>query len=111
MALDLTTDVLILAFVILILYEAKMMALRKKVDVFVVFIFILVTMGCAVTRGVSVSHTAVIGGPASAGNMIFWCTCEGLAAIIVGCLPSFAFLWRRKVKRTSVSLPLNEVTI
>lgn len=74
-------------------------SMREKLAVGVVFTVGLITMVFAIVRTVSLDSTTS-GGQVSTEWLIFWGAIEGMVAIIVGCLPSFAVFIRGRVKRS-----------
>ncbi|KFY21035.1 hypothetical protein V491_03212 [Pseudogymnoascus sp. VKM F-3775] len=75
--------------------------LVEKLSIGVVFIVGIITMVFAVVRVVSL-NSSVNGGQVSTQWLMLWAAIEGVVAIIVGCLPSFAIFIRGRVEDSRV---------
>jgi len=89
--------------------------MREKIGLAFIFTVGLITMVFAIVRTVSLEGTTS-GGQVSTQWLILWGAVEGMVAIIVGCLPSFAILIRSQfeasqIRRNSVTYPPPTSTI
>jgi len=90
-------------------------SMREKIGLAFIFTVGLITMVFAIVRTVSLEGTTS-GGQVSTQWLILWGAVEGMVAIIVGCLPSFAILIRSQfeasqIRRNSVTYPPPTSTI
>lgn len=95
LAVDLITDLMIMAVPVQILYNLRI-STAQKLSVGVVFVVGTITMIFAVVRVVSLNSDTK-NGEVSTSWLILWGAIEGAIAIIVGCLPSFAIFIRGHV--------------
>lgn len=84
-------------------------SMREKIGLAFIFTVGIITMIFAIVRSVSLEGTNS-GGQVSTQWLILWGAIEGMVAIIVGCLPSFAIFIRSQVeatrtRRNSVTFP------
>ncbi|KHN96332.1 uncharacterized protein MAM_05918 [Metarhizium album ARSEF 1941] len=99
---DLTTDLLIMAVPVRVLWDLKI-SLVEKLSVGVIFLVGVLTMITAIIRSVSLDSSVYQGqvgvyqGQVSTTWLMLWACIEGVVAIITGCLPSFAVFVRRRV--------------
>jgi len=76
-------------------------SMREKVGLGIVFTVGFITMIFAIVRTVSLEGTTS-GGQVSTQWLILWGAIEGMVAIIVGCLPSFAIFIRSQVEASRI---------
>ncbi|KAK0757885.1 hypothetical protein N5P37_009177 [Trichoderma harzianum] len=88
LAVDLATDLLIMAVPMRVLWGLQM-SLVEKISIGVVFAVGLITMVTAIIRSVTLESSST-SGQVSTTWLIMWAAIEGAIAMIVGCLPSFA---------------------
>ncbi|KAH7311803.1 hypothetical protein BKA65DRAFT_558443 [Rhexocercosporidium sp. MPI-PUGE-AT-0058] len=100
LAVDLLTDLMIMAIPVQILYSLRI-STAQKLSVGVVFIVSIITMVFAVVRVVSLD-SSVANGQVSTTWLILWAAIEGTVAVVVGCLPSFAVFVRGRVEASRV---------
>ncbi|KAH8769238.1 hypothetical protein BGZ57DRAFT_987094 [Hyaloscypha finlandica] len=92
LAVDLLTDLLIMAIPVQILYSLQI-STGQKFSVGIVFTVGIITMIVAIVRVVSLD-SATKDGNVSTTWLILFALIEGTVALIVGCLPSFAVFIR-----------------
>ncbi|OAF60074.1 hypothetical protein VC83_02835 [Pseudogymnoascus destructans] len=100
MAVDVLGDLLIMLIPIRVLVSLRI-TLVQKLSIGVVFIVGIITMVFAIVRVVSL-NSSVNGGQVSTQWLMLWAGIEGVVAIIVGCLPSFAIFLRGRVEESHV---------
>ncbi|KAL7929244.1 hypothetical protein V8C35DRAFT_315898 [Trichoderma chlorosporum] len=88
LAVDLATDLLIMAVPMRVLWGLQM-SLVEKISIGVIFAVGIITMVTAIIRSVTLESSAT-SGQVSTTWLIMWAAIEGVIAMIVGCLPSFA---------------------
>ncbi|KAL3419256.1 hypothetical protein PVAG01_09478 [Phlyctema vagabunda] len=96
LAVDLLTDLMIMAIPIRLLWNLRISTI-EKVSLCIVFTVGIITMVFAIVRVVSLD-SSVSGGQVSTTWLIFWAAIEGAVAIIVGCLPAFAIFLRGRLE-------------
>ncbi|OBT90781.1 hypothetical protein VE02_00625 [Pseudogymnoascus sp. 03VT05] len=99
MAVDVLGDLLIMVIPIRVLVSLRI-TLVQKISIGVVFIVGIITMVFAIVRVVSL-NSSVNGGQVSTQWLMLWAGIEGVVAIIVGCLPSFAIFLRGRVEESN----------
>ncbi|KAJ2970132.1 hypothetical protein NQ176_g8332 [Zarea fungicola] len=95
LAADLSTDILIMAVPLRVLWNLKISRV-EKISIGLVFAVGLITMATAIIRSVTLNSTGGTG-QVSTTWLMLWAGIEGAVAIIVGCLPSFAIFIRGRV--------------
>ncbi|KAJ3485602.1 hypothetical protein NLG97_g6778 [Lecanicillium saksenae] len=95
LAADLSTDLLIMAVPLRVLWNLKISRI-EKISIGLVFAVGLITMATAIIRSVSLNSSSSTG-QVSTTWLMLWAGIEGAVAIIVGCLPSFAIFIRGRV--------------
>jgi len=96
LAVDLLTDLMIMAIPVQILYKLRI-SMAQKFSVAVVFLVGIITMIFAIVRVVSLDSSTA-NGQVSTTWLVLWGAIEGGVAILVGCLPSFAIFIRSRVE-------------
>ncbi|KAK3179175.1 hypothetical protein K4F52_009364 [Lecanicillium sp. MT-2017a] len=92
---DLSTDLLIMAVPIRVLWYLRI-SLLEKIGIGGIFAVGIITMVTAIIRSVSLD-SSTSGGQVSTTWLMLWAGIEGAVAILVGCLPSFAVFIRGRV--------------
>ncbi|TQV97832.1 CFEM domain-containing protein [Cordyceps javanica] len=95
LAADLSTDLLIMAVPLRVLWNLRISRI-EKISIGVVFAVGVITMVTAIIRSVSLNSSSSTG-QVSTTWLMLWAGIEGAVAIIVGCLPSFAIFIRGRV--------------
>ncbi|ATY64360.1 hypothetical protein A9K55_004300 [Cordyceps militaris] len=95
LAADLSTDLLIMAIPLRVLWNLKISRI-EKISIGFIFAVGLITMATAIIRSVSLNSSSSTG-QVSTTWLMLWAGIEGAVAIIVGCLPSFAIFIRGRV--------------
>ncbi|KAG0645203.1 hypothetical protein D0Z07_8938 [Hyphodiscus hymeniophilus] len=96
LTVDVLTDLLIMVIPIRLLWNLQI-TFVEKISVGVAFIFGFITIVCAIIRAVSLKSAAGQEKVIPITWLILWASIEGLAAIIVNCLPTFAIFFRARV--------------
>lgn len=96
LAVDLLTDLLIMALPLRLLWNLRI-SFQQKFAVGIVFTVGIITMIFAIVRSVSLDGTTTAG-QVSTQWLILWGAIEGMVAILVGCLPAFAIFVRGRVE-------------
>jgi len=99
---------IVMAIPIRLLWNLRI-SIREKIGLAIIFTVGFITMIFAIVRTVSLEGTTS-GGQVSTQWLILWGAIEGMVAIIVGCLPSFAIFIRSQVeasrlRRNSITYP------
>ncbi|OAA79096.1 hypothetical protein LEL_02582 [Akanthomyces lecanii RCEF 1005] len=105
LAADLSTDLLIMAVPLRVLWNLKISRL-EKISIGLIFAVGLITMATAIIRSVSLNSSSSTG-QVSTTWLMLWAGIEGAVAIIVGCLPSFAIFIRGRVKASKAQYEEN----
>ncbi|KAM3519963.1 hypothetical protein NHJ13051_007151 [Beauveria bassiana] len=100
LAADLTTDILIMAIPLRVLWSLKMARL-EKMSIGLIFVVGLITMATAIIRSVSLYFSSSAG-QVSTTWLMLWAGIEGVVAMIVGCLPSFVIFIHGRVAASKV---------
>ncbi|KAL7943910.1 hypothetical protein V8C42DRAFT_327149 [Trichoderma barbatum] len=102
LAVDLATDLLIMAVPMRVLWGLQM-SLVEKISIGVIFAVGLITMVTAIIRSVTLESSST-SGQVSTTWLIMWAAIEGAIAMIVGCLPSFAVFIHGRVAASRAQL-------
>ncbi|OAA70646.1 hypothetical protein ISF_02620 [Cordyceps fumosorosea ARSEF 2679] len=95
LAADLSTDLLIMAVPLRVLWNLKISRV-EKLSIGLIFAVGIITMATAIIRSVSLNSSSSTG-QVSTTWLMLWAGIEGAVAIIVGCLPAFAIFIRGRV--------------
>ncbi|OAA52501.1 hypothetical protein BBO_00342 [Beauveria brongniartii RCEF 3172] len=96
LAADLSTDILIMAIPLRVLWSLKMARL-EKMSIGLIFVVGLITMATAIIRSVSLNSSSS-SGQVSTTWLMLWAGIEG----VVGCLPSFVIFIHGRVAASKV---------
>ncbi|KOS16604.1 hypothetical protein ESCO_004936 [Escovopsis weberi] len=110
LASDLTTDLLIMAVPLRVVWDIKISRV-ERISLGFVFAVGLITMITGIIRSVTLSTTSATSatpGQVSTQWLVMWAGIEGLIAIIVGCLPSFAVFIRGRQKASQAQRRTDE---
>ncbi|KAM3436122.1 hypothetical protein NHJ13734_005223 [Beauveria thailandica] len=100
LAADLSTDILIMAIPLRVLWSLKMARL-EKMSIGLIFVVGLITMATAIIRSVLLNSSSS-SGQVSTTWLMLWAGIEGVVAVIVGCLPSFVIFIHGRVAASKV---------
>ncbi|KFY04279.1 hypothetical protein O988_00891 [Pseudogymnoascus sp. VKM F-3808] len=96
LAVDVLTDLLIMAIPVRLLWNLQISRL-EKMSVALVMCVGVITMVCAIVRASSLGIFAS-SGQIPISWLVLWACIEGLVAIIVNCLPAFAIIVRSQIQ-------------
>ncbi|KAG9242388.1 hypothetical protein BJ878DRAFT_425997 [Calycina marina] len=113
MAVDISTNLIIMIFPVRLIWNLQK-PLREKIALVIIFSGGFFTIAFALVRTVSLEGTTT-GGQVSTQWLILWGAIESMVSIIVGCLPSYAIVIRRRVeevraRRNSQTWPATPVS-